>query len=203
MVDNSTQISTRLYNDGAIYGFYLRREVSKMLSFELGYSFRKYFGYLGDHHVTAGGFDSHQIPLKANLDIDVYKDRISLFASFGYLFCIEVSGGDGSFTQWNHQGESITIEWKSIPESKYHSLFSGSIGSRFRVFDELLLEMELGYTFGFEDLTEYNITYRDSSETVQTLSVKGKGEYWYLKVGISYPIQRACELIRKGVSSLS
>ncbi|MCK4923031.1 MAG: hypothetical protein KAS71_18415 [Bacteroidales bacterium] len=199
IIENYSLIDNTLFEGGgAMYGFYLRREISEMLSFEIGYSYRMYsdqIGLISNYYASTGGIESHQIPFKLNLNIDVFKDRISMFASFGYLFCIEESNGGGSSSTLNSDGKSILLEWKFIPESKFNSLLSTSTGCRFRVYDQLLLEMELGYIFGFKNLIEYNVTYWDDSGVLQALNSKGKGEYYYFKLGLSYPIQRVQELL--------
>lgn len=193
-----TNINFGLYNgSGSIIGFHLRRELSKMLSIETGYSSNTY----GDYYLPNVAFESHQIPLKGNLNINVYRDRISTFASFGYLFCIEESLSSGSFGIWNSEGDGIVVDWSYISESKYNSLFVASSGCRFRLLDELLIEMELGYAFGLKAIREYKLTFWDTSGISGSSHLTGKGNYYYFKIGLSYPIQRASKLLEKVIFS--
>ncbi len=192
-IENSDLINnnTIFGGGGAMYGFYFSREISKMISFEMGYSYRMYshqFGINKNYYATTGGMESHQIPIKVDLSKDVFKDRISMFASFGYLFCINEEFSEGSGSGLNDEGDSIRVYWNLIPESKYNSLLSTSTGCRFRVYNQLFFELELGYIFGFKNLIEYDVTYWDDSGGIQVLNSKGKGEYFYFKLGLSYPI---------------
>ncbi len=131
-----------------------------------------------------------------DIGVDIVKDRLSLYASFGYHICVQQYTGSGSNKSFNHQGDSIIIEWNYIAESEHKSLFTVGLGSRIKIVDELLMELELGYAFGNEDQREYNFTFWNESGGIQNQTTRFTGNYWRVKFGLSYPIQRILESIR-------
>jgi len=202
---NTPQIYTQWYSGGRIYEFSLRKEISSILSIESGYLNRTYsqaFGLSNDKFYSFAGFETHQIPFKVNLDIYLFKDVISLYASYGYMFNIEYSSPYTENSSNSFQEESFEIEFILIPESKYRSTFLMSTGARLRVFEELLFEIEGGRAFGPKDLRIYNFTYLNNSNSLETLTIKDKCNYWYFKFGFSYPIRRIGEMAGKGISKL-
>lgn len=202
---NTPKIYTQWYSGGCIYEFSLRKEISPILSIGTGYSNRSYsqsFGLSNNKFYSFAGFETHQIPLKVNLDIDLFKDVISLYASYGYMFNIEYSSPYNDNISSTYTEESFEIEFILIPESKYRSTFLMSTGARLRVFEELRFEIEGGRAFGLKDLRIYNFTYLDNSNSLETLTIKDKCNYWYFKFGFSYPMRRVGEIARKGISKL-
>jgi hypothetical protein len=148
------------------------------------------------------GLSSHQIPINIEIEADVFKDRISSYASFGAKLAQLSRTGNGSFSNYYSDGLMAYIEWEPIPQAKLSVLYSAGFGSRFRVVDELIFNLETGYVFGFEDLRTYHITYEDQSGNSLTENINIKVAYWQLKFGFSYPIQRATELIRGAVGNI-
>ena len=191
--------------DGGSYDAYLRQEITKFLSFELGYSWRNYdFEYelFEDQSIySSEGFWAHQIPINIDVEVDVLKDRISAYATFGYLICIKQATGQND-TYISQGGDSLMIEWNYIAESDQASQFTVGFGSRFRLFDEFLLDLEIGNAFSLKDLREYKFTFKDQLGNTQFKTNTFRGDYWYFKIRFSYPIQRAVELIGKGISQI-
>ncbi len=203
--DNPLGLKQDLLVDGGFYGLYLRQEFTRVISLQVGYSWNNYehsYIFPGGHFAMTGGLYSHQIPISVDFDVNVYKDRISVYTSFGYLFSVKQAIGWGSNSPCNLDGDSLVLEWNYIAESEHSSRYNVGIGSRFRVVDEFLAELELGYVFGFNDLREYVFTYWDHSGNMQTQSATGQGNYWVLRFGFSYPIQKAIRLVKKGVSQM-
>lgn len=190
--------------NGGSYDVYLRQDMTDFLAIELGYSWRNYdseFLLPGDSYAYPSvGLWSHLIPINIDIGVDVLKDRISLFASFGYLICVKQYTGSGSNMPYNHNGDSIIIQWDYIAESDHSSLFTIGIGTRVRILDELRFEVELGYAFGFKDQREYELTYWDQYGIPHVQNTTYKGEYWRLKFGLSYPIQRMIAIAQSGIS---
>jgi hypothetical protein len=191
---------------GGSYDVYLRQDLTDFLAFELGYSWRNYASeYMlpgNSFAYPSVGLWSHLIPINIDIRVDVLKDRISLYASFGYLISVKQYAGSGSIKSFNHKGDSILVQWDYIAESDHSSHFTIGLGTRVRVFDELRFEVELGYAFGFKDQRKYEFTYWDQYGAPQVQNTTYKGEYWYLKIGLSYPIQRMIVIAKSGISKL-
>ena len=205
MPENTPRIYNPWYSGGGTYEFHLRQEISSIVSLESGYSHRSYsqsFGLSKDHFQSIGQFNTHQIPLKGNLDVFLYKDFISLYASFGYMFNIEVSPSVSNIRTSFHQEDFVKTEWILLPESKYRSSFLMNTGVRLRLFEELLFEIELGRAFGFRDVRIYNLSYLDNSNSLKTLTINDRCNYWYFKFGLSYPLQRVGEMVGYAISKL-
>ena len=199
-------IQSESFIDGGSYDAYLRQEITRFLSVEVGYSWRNYdFEYkLSEDQSIYNheGFWAHQIPINIDLEVDVLKDRISAYATFGYLVCVKQATGQNNYTQISQNGDSLMIEWNYIAESDHASQFSIGFGSRFRLFDEFLLDLEIGNVFSLKDLRDYKFTFKDQLGNTQSQTNTFRGDYWYLKIRFSYPIQRAVELIGKGISQI-
>ncbi len=205
MPENTPQIYNQWYAGGGTYEFHLRQEISSIISMELGYAYRSYFQSFGlrkDQFQSMGQFNTHQIPLKGNLDVYLYKDVISVYASFGYMFNIEVSPSVSNVITSFHQEDFVKTEWVLLPKSKYRSTFLINTGARIRLIEELQFEVELGRAFGFKDVRIYNLTYLDNSNSLKTFTVNDRCNYWYFKFGLSYPIQRVGEMAGYAISKL-
>ncbi len=185
--------------DGAFYNFLLRKDISQMTSIETGFMERGYMitlGVAGNNYVSFGASEAYQIPLKIFFDLNLYKDKIFMYTSFGYLFCIEDNSGSGEVISTGFNTDSIAVAFRYLPGSKFHSLYTVSTGFRLRIVDELFLQLELGYAFGFEDIMEFEITYYDDSGVLKEISMTDRGRYWFLGIGLSYPLERVLELMQ-------
>ncbi|MFW5820125.1 MAG: hypothetical protein ACOCWA_02455 [Bacteroidota bacterium] len=202
-VGGSAEFSNTLEPSGAFYNFNLRKEISEMISIETGFMERGYhnnFSIDGDKYGSFGSFESYQIPLKIYLDLNLYRERILMFTSFGYTFCIEGHTGSGLVTSTSIKDTVVlTASYSTLPESKYHSLFSVSTGARIRIIEELLIELELGYAFGFEDLRRFEITYYDDSGVLNEIYGTDRGRYWFLGIRLSYPLERVLDIVQIGL----
>lgn len=186
--------------NGGSYDFFIRQELTNFLSAEVGYSWRGYDSeYLlpGDLYAYPNeDMWAHVIPINLDIGVDVVENRISLYGSFGYHICVQQYTGSGSLKSFTFQGDSIIIEWDYLAKSEHNSLFTVGIGSRFRIIDQLHIELELGYAFGFNEQRAYHFTYWDDAGEAQNVSTTYNGNYWRCKFGIAYPIQRVLELIQ-------
>jgi Outer membrane protein beta-barrel domain len=191
--------------DGGSYDAYLRQELTSFLSIEVGYSWRNYdFEYVfpnGAAIFSSEGFWAHQIPINIDMDVEFVKDRISGYGTFGYLICLkQATGQEDIYT--TQDSESIIVEWAYTADSDYASQFTVGFGSRFRLFDDFLLDLEIGNAFSLKSLREYKITYMDQLGNAQTKSENFHGNYWYMKIRFSYPLQRVVELVREGINGV-
>jgi hypothetical protein len=194
--DYSPQIYNSCYVGGHLYDFHLRQELVSIMSIEFGYSNRSYyqaFGLKKNYLYSTEQFITNQFPISINLDINVYKD-VSLYSSYGYMFCIERSISDGNIISLPNE-EYLAIDWKYIPGSKYNSKFLVNLGARIRIIDELLFEIECGRAFRTKDFRIYSFTFKDNSGLFKTLSTNDLGNYWYFQFGLSYPIQRTGKIL--------
>lgn len=192
--------------DGGSYDAFIRQEIVNFLSIEIGYSWRNYdFEYQIDDNLTATssmGFWAHQIPVNIDVEVDVYKDFISAYATVGYLFC--VIQGEGNSKQYETQnGGSLTVGWNNISSPGPSSQFTIGVGARFRLVDEFYVDTEIGNAFAVKDLREFKITYEDQSGNIKVYANPFQGNYWYFKIRISYPIQRIFQGVKKGIEVIS
>lgn len=199
-LDENPSIRSPTTINGGYYDIYLRQVLTKFLSAEIGYSWRNYDSeYLlpGDSYALPHvGLWAHLIPINLDVGVDVYRNRLSLYASFGYHICIQQYTGSGTSYSFNSNGDSIIVDWDYIADSEHKSVFTIGVGTRFRAIDELIVEFEFGYAFGFEDQREYWFTYWNDTGEIQHLSTTFSGNYWRIKFGTSYPIQRVIELLK-------
>ena len=199
-LDENLSIRSPTTINGGSYDFVIRQEITKFLSAEIGYSWRGYDSeYLlpGDSYAYPNiSMWAHIIPIKLDIGVDVVRDRISLYGSFGYHICVQQYTGSGSQKSFNSEGDSIILEWEYIAESEHNSLFTVGIGSRFRIVDQLHVDLELEYAFGFKEQRAYHFTYWDDAGEPQNISTTYNGNYWRCKLGISYPVQRVLEMLR-------
>lgn len=199
-LNESLSIRSPTTINGGSYDIYLRQDLTKFLAAEIGYSWRNYDSeYLlpGDSYAFPSvGIWAHLIPVNMDIGVDIVKDRLSLYASFGYLICVQQYTGSGSNKSFNNQGDSLIIEWDYVAESEHKSLFTVGLGSRINIVEDLLMELELGYAFAYEDQREYIFTYWDESGGIKNQTAIFNGNYWRVKFGLSYPIQRILESIR-------
>jgi len=188
--------------DGGAYDVTLRQEINGFLSLETGISAHNLeYEYLFNNeiYVHLGAFPVHKIPLKAELEVDVFRDRIAAYASFGYQFCIPFDNGSYSYTSYSAVGEnmeSVGVEWTYIQDRWFYSLYQVGAGLRFRLVDALLFELELGYGFSLKNMIKATFTYLDQTGEEIIYIHKDGLNYWYMQFGFSYPIQRVMQGIK-------
>lgn len=183
--------------DGGGYDVTIRQEINRFLSLETGISAFNYsqdFVYKGEY-IDLGGFVSHRVPLKVELEVDVVESRIALYASFGFHLCIPSQVYTGIRTMYLESG-TMDMQEFYLSSQWYHSLYNTGIGSRFRIIDELIFELELGYAFRLSELIRYDFSYNGLSGEVSNFSYEETMDYWYLQFGISYPIQRVIQGVK-------
>ena len=62
---------------------------------------------------------STKIPLKADFEVDVFRSRITAYASFGYWFCMRMGNGSGRNTSYAprlNRGQ-LEVQWEYISGS--------------------------------------------------------------------------------------
>jgi len=188
--------------DGGAYDVTLRQEINGFLSLETGISAHNLeYDYLfnNDIYVHIGAFPVHKIPLKAELEVDVLRDRIAAFASFGYQFCIPFDNSSRRYTSYSAVGEnmeSVGVEWNYNPDRWFYSLYQVGTGLRFRLVDALLFELELGYGFSLKNMINATLTYLGQTGEEIIYIHKDGLNYWYMQFGFSYPIQRIVQGIK-------
>jgi hypothetical protein len=193
--------------DGGSYGGFIRQDITKFLSFEIGFSYRN-FGC--DFRLSSGqtvysnvGFPAYQVPVNIDLEVDVMDERISFHSSFGYLFKLyQYTGPYGTIMQYSIDGDSLIYNYKYLPASEYSSHFIAGAGARFRLIDQLRFELELVYIFRFNDIREYDITTWDEAGNPEYGNEIIHGNYWHLQAGFSFPVQRLIKMIREGSSEV-
>ena len=179
-----------------IFGINFRKELSKIFSLETGIYYRTYSEYIGIKNLInsgTGGFSSHQIPIKLFADLDLTQ-KISFHAALGYSLNIEGYGSGGSGISYQ-DGDRLSMKYTSLNESAFYSLISGSAGARFRIYDELLLTLSIGYNHGFRPIREYEVTYWDSSGNSLSNTFTSNGDYWHLTCNISYPLSKILNML--------
>lgn len=199
-IPNIATVPYRL--DGGAFNITIRQEINHFLSIETGISSHTLeHDYILDDviYATIGRFHVHKIPLKIEMEVNLFKDRIAAYTSFGTHFCFprDYHRG-GSYTAYIDSDEgSLDVDWEYITEDRYYSLYQVGAGSRFRLVDALLFEIELGYAISLKDMVESHFTYLDQSTIIQDITIKEGLNYWYLQGGISYPVQRIAQYIKK------
>jgi hypothetical protein len=200
MMDNSNifALSKPFFLYGGGYDVTIRQEINDFLSLESGlnvFNFHMTYPFMGEY-TEHWGLMSHNIPLKAELEVDLLRDRIALYGSFGIQFnyADQTSYGWGTLYM-NH----VELEYHKnyLPETRVYSRYIAGSGARFRLVDQLIFELELGFGFRVKDLLEYEFTYRDDSGTSTDFIIREPTDYWYISYGISYPIQRVMDGYRK------
>ncbi len=188
--------------NGGAYDVTLRQEINEFLSLETGISAHNFeYNYLFNKEIYMhiGAFPVHKIPLKAELEVDVFRDRIAAYASFGYQFCIPFDTGNHGMTSYSSVSGiegSVGVEWNYIPDRWFYSLYQVGAGLRFRLVDALLFELELGYGFSLNDLIKATFTYLDQTGEEIIYMHKEGLNYWYMQFGFSYPIQKVMQGIK-------
>ncbi|MEN8231045.1 MAG: hypothetical protein ABFS38_23015, partial [Bacteroidota bacterium] len=194
--------------DGGAYDVTVRQEINHFLSIETGISahnFEHDYIFNDEVHVHSGAFPVHKIPLKAELEVDLFRDRIAAYGSFGYQFCIRMNynSGRGAYYSYAAIGGSVDVEWDYISDGPFYSLYQVGAGTRFRLVDALLFEMEIGYGFSLKDMVTTTITYKDRTGEENVLIHKEGLNYWYLQGGFSYPVQRVVQIMRDLLKSFN
>lgn len=188
--------SSYVINDGG-YDVTIRQEINRILSIETGLSSHIYSQefILQGNYIYLGGYFSHRIPLKFEFEVDLIEDRIKGYASLGTHFCLASRWyARGETTQYLDEG---TLTRTSIYNSDkiFFTMYNVGTGWRFRIVDQLLIELEFGYTFRTKDLISHNITLIDQAG-VSNFIYNDKANYGYIQFGISYPVQRIIQGLR-------
>jgi hypothetical protein len=135
--------------NGGGYDVMIRQEVNDFLSIESGlniFGFSMGYNYL-DEKTEQSGLWSHNIPLKAELEVDLLKDRIALYASFGLQFNYADHTSFGWRTLYMDNGELDQHKYY-LPKSRIYSRYLVGSGARFCIVDQLIFELELGMGTG-------------------------------------------------------
>jgi hypothetical protein len=189
--------------DGGSYNVSLRQEMGKYFSLELGYAamhFNPGVQVVEGHLVQGGHFASDRFSLKTNVDVRVYRDRITAYGTFGYTYSIEDTGGSSSI--WTCNPSNVLVEYAHLPGTGYESFLSAGAGVRFRLVHELLFEMELGYATSFQEMYSLTVSYEDPGGIVHTRVIEEGKDHFYFRFGFSYPLQPVFRAMGKGVDFL-
>lgn len=194
--------------NGGAYDVTVRQEINHFLSIESGISahnIEHFYLFKDEIHMTSGGFKVHKIPLKAELEVDLFRDRIAGYATFGYQFCIRMDYDNRStvYSSVAANGASMDVEWDYISDGLFYSLYQVGAGLRFRLVESLLYEMEFGYGFSLKDMVRTTFTYKDQTGEENILIYQEGLNYWYLQGGFSYPVQRVVEIMHDVLKSLN
>ena len=76
-------------------------------------------------------------------------------------------------------------------------LLSADFGLRWRIFDELHLELETGFAKGFKKIAIYDIEYYMNDILENTYSTYALGDYFKIELGLSYSLTKTLKGVRE------
>lgn len=191
-------VSNIMELDGGSYDVSLRQEINDLVSLETGLSHHNFSNWflINNQHIYLGSFESFRLPLKLELEVSLYKDRIIGYAGFGTHIC-HASPWDTGGRSINHKNEG-TLEFtrEYTMDHLIYLMYSAGSGIRFRIVDQLLFELELGYTFRVKHLVNHYVTFTDLTGTSTDFLYQDKHNFFYLQGAITYPVQRIADGVR-------
>lgn len=192
------EVSNVIELDGGSFDVSIRQEINDLISIETGLSHHNYsqLFLINDQYMSLGGFESFRLPVKLELEVPLYKDRIIGYTSFGTHICHAPLWDIGGITT-NYKNEGI-LEMTNEYASGHliFLMYSAGSGCRFRIVDQLLFEMEFGYTFRTKHLLNHYVTFTDLDENVSDFLYQDKHNFFYLQGAITYPVQRIADGVR-------
>lgn len=176
----------------ALGGINLRQELNQRLFIEAGVILKYYWEGFGfkpiDYRGSSSSDNSWLIPVR--LGLNVYKERIRFVPVLGYSLGINppFGYGIGYGTQTSGSTE-INYSYTENPNvSRIFSLVQTGIGIEFEVFKVLTCSVSGNYYFGFNNITQLDISYSVNGASPMTGTATSRGDYWNFGVGVKYPV---------------
>jgi len=185
--------------DGGGYNVTIRQEINDFLSLKTGISSLILSPDMihQDHYFGISFFFAHTIPLQAELEVDLLKDRIAFYGSAGVNFTVrEVYDPETNYTVIYLKEARMKVSRNYLTDGSFHVNFTAGTGFRFRLFDELYFDLELGYASHISDLVAYHFTWMPDTDDAYSFTWEDPLDYWYIRGGFSYSIQRVVQGVR-------
>ena len=189
--------------DGGGYTLTIRQEVNNFLSIRTGVvalgTFKEFI--YGESVFDLLGYHAHRLPVKAELEVDLLRDRIIGYASFGLEIALPFRWdlNHGYRTTYTAT-DTLTSNAFYLLDHRVHTYYTVGFGLRFRLIDQLHLEIESGYGSTFRDIIEVQF-WEEKPSFYNTppydFAIRDKMNYFYLSFSIAYPFQRMADGVRK------
>ncbi|MBK9632760.1 MAG: hypothetical protein IPO62_17185 [Saprospiraceae bacterium] len=188
-------VAKPLYNGsvGINVGFHFMN----YFSLETALIFKDYtkgYGFaIENREVGFSGFaySTFQIPLRVRGSIPLYKDKIFLSTVVGYHHSFIRSSPGGRFSivslSSEYAFESNEIYSETVVDQ--FSLLETGLGLEFRLINGMILRASAIYFTGFADVTRNDLQYSYNGSLFKNASVRSKGEYASLNLGLNYTLQ--------------
>jgi hypothetical protein len=157
------------------FGLTVRRHINKSLSGEIGVFTKPYtvgFGArLSSFSIESNSSSAFtlQIPLRLNSKINIYKNKIFIGATIGYVYAFNLSSGRGDTSgvynpkysnNTKSQTDSIFYFTRTrTTNDKQFSLIQTGLSVEFRLYKNISLEVFYNYYTGFKHFQDTKITY--------------------------------------------
>lgn len=194
--------SVRAYLPCTKVGFSLRKELGKTFSLEAGIFGLDFYDSFqrGDIRVHTNSHTPFVFPLKLNISKRLISERLFLYSSLGAQYFVTYGGGGSGVRYLPGENESLKQEhWSGFG---HHVQLISSLGLRYKVVDELLLSLSVGYAHGFKNVRHYYLTYMIDDVVIEEMQAESQGNYWDITMGLSYPLGRGFMLLGSAYNRL-
>jgi hypothetical protein len=188
------------------FGLTIKKYLNKSLSIESGVISKPYtvgFGINAPSFYMESNSSSAltiQVPIRLNSKINLYKNKVFLGGTVGYVFAFNTDPGRGDTSGFynpkysNSSKSSLDSVFYSsrtlTTNDKHFSLIQSALSLEVFLFQNISLEISYSYYTGFEHFQDTKIFYIINNSPVQISNMFMSGSYSSFEISLHSPIHK-------------